>query len=97
MSPNKTKPQILANNSQFDVGDDPAALDMIEGIGLVTQSHLALIYGAIRSSRGESSLHFCDECVTASRTAIDGYNTAWEKYLTREDTTWKAIINWSVE
>lgn len=79
----------------FEPSDDISAMDLIEGNGLVLQSHLALIYRAIRSSRGNSPLHFCDECVTASRAAIEGYNAAWEKYLTREDTAWKRVINWT--
>ena len=69
-------------------------MDMIEGMGLVMQSHLALIYRAIRSTLGDSPLHFCDECVTASRAAIEGYSAAWEGYRTREDTFGKRVINW---
>ncbi|TKA64859.1 hypothetical protein B0A49_08003 [Cryomyces minteri] len=79
----------------FETSDDISAMDMIEGTALVLQSHLALIYRAIRSTRGDSPLHFCDECVTASRAAIEGYNAAWEKYRTREDTAWKTVINWT--
>ncbi|KAL8748475.1 MAG: hypothetical protein Q9184_007277, partial [Pyrenodesmia sp. 2 TL-2023] len=78
-----------------DPSDDPSAVDTIEGIDLILQSHLALIYRAIRSTRGDSPLHFSDECVTASRAAIEGYNGAWEKYQAREDTAWKTLINWT--
>lgn len=69
-------------------------MDLLEGYNLLLQSHLALIYRSIPSTRGEGPLHFCDECVTASRAAMNGYNAAWEKYMTREDTAWKAVINW---
>ncbi|KAF7513801.1 hypothetical protein GJ744_007852 [Endocarpon pusillum] len=79
----------------FEASDDISAMDMIENYGLVLQSHLALIYRAIPSTRGDSPLHFCDECVTASRAAMEGYNAAWEKYLTREGTAWKTAINWT--
>ncbi|KAL8916800.1 MAG: hypothetical protein Q9208_008339 [Pyrenodesmia sp. 3 TL-2023] len=78
-----------------DPSDNPSATDTIEGIGLILQSHLALIYRAIRSTRGDSPLHFSDECVTASRAAIEGYNAAWEKYQAREDPAWKTLINWT--
>ena len=94
MSPKKIRPELFADTSQFETSDDISAMDMIEGIGLVLQSHLALIYRAIRSTLGDSPLHFCDECVTASRAALQGYNAAWEKYRTREDTAWKTVINW---
>ncbi|KAL8784943.1 MAG: hypothetical protein Q9213_003685 [Squamulea squamosa] len=87
----RLRPQLLS----FQVNDDVLAMDMVEGIGLILQSHLALIYRAIRSTRGGSPLHFCDECVTASRAAIEGYNAAWEKYRSREDTAWKMVINWT--
>ncbi|MCJ1233243.1 hypothetical protein MMC14_001198 [Varicellaria rhodocarpa] len=79
----------------FTTSDDMSAIGMIEGYDLSLQSHLALIYRAIPSNRGNSPLHFCDECVTASRAAIEGYNAAWEKYRTREDTAWKTVINWT--
>lgn len=79
---------------QFETSDDISAMDLIEGMGLVLQSHLALIYRAIRSTQGDNPLHFCDECVTASRAALEGYNAAWERYRTREDTAWKTVINW---
>ncbi|KAI9801894.1 MAG: hypothetical protein M1833_002208 [Piccolia ochrophora] len=79
----------------FDTSDDILASDTLEVFGLVLQSHLALIYRAIRSTRGDSPLHFCDECVTASRAAIEGYNAVWEKYRIREDTAWKTVINWT--
>ncbi|KAK4994045.1 hypothetical protein LTR66_005842 [Elasticomyces elasticus] len=79
----------------FGTSDDISTMDMMEAYGLVLQSHLALIYRAIRSTRGDSPLHFCDECVAASRAAIEGYNAVWAKYRTREDTAWKAVINWT--
>jgi hypothetical protein len=85
---------LFADTSQFETSDDISTMDMIEDYGLVLQSHLALIYRAIPSTRGDSPLHFCDECVTASRAAMEGYNTAWEKYRTREGTAWKTVINW---
>ena len=94
MSPKRIRRDLSAEASQFEIGDDIPAMDLIEGMGLVLQSHLALIYRAIRSTRGDSPLHFCDECVTASRAALEGYNAAWERYLTREDTAWKSAINW---
>ena len=70
------------------------AMDLVEGFGLILQSHLALIYRAIPSTQGDSPLHFSNECVSASRAAIVGYNVAWERYRMREDTAWKAVINW---
>lgn len=94
MSPKKIRTELFADTSQFETSDDISAMDMIEGVGLILQSNLALIYRAIRSTRGNSPLHFCDECVTASRAAIEGYNAAWEKYRAREDTAWKTVINW---
>lgn len=90
----KKRPELFADTTQFETSDDILAMDMIEGVGLVLQSHLALAYRAIPSTRGDSPLHFCDECVTASRAAIEGYNVAWEKYRTREDSAWKTVINW---
>ena len=86
--------ELFADTSQLETSDDISAMDMIEDYGLVLQSHLALIYRAIPSTRGDSPLHFCDECVTASRAAMEGYNAAWEKYPTREGTAWKTVINW---
>ena len=94
VSPKKVRPELFADTSQFETSDDILAMDLIEVYGLILQSHLALIYRAIRSTRGDSPLHFCDECVTASRAAIEGYNAAWEKYQSREDTVWKSVINW---
>jgi hypothetical protein len=88
------QPKLFANTSQFEVCDDISTMDMIEGLDLALQLHLALIYRAIPSPRGDSPLHFCDECVTASRAAMEDYNAAWEKYRTREDTTWKTVISW---
>jgi len=85
---------MFADTSQFEIDDDIPAMGMIEGYGLVLQSHLALVYRAIPSTRGDSPLHFCDECVTASRAAMEGYNAAWKKYQTREDTAWKTEMNW---
>ena len=93
-SPKKIRSELLADTFQFETSDDISAMDLIEGMDLVLQSHLALIYRAIPSTRGDSPLHFCDECVTASRAAIEGYNAAWERYRAREDTAWKAVINW---
>ena len=90
----KKGPELFADTFQLDNHDDTMAMDLIDGFGLILQSHLALIYRTIRSTRGDSPLHFSDECVTASRAAIVGYNAAWEKYRTREDTAWKAVINW---
>ena len=97
MSPRKIRLELFADESQFETSDDISAIDMIEGTGLVLQSHLALIYRAIPSTRGDSPLHFCDDCVTASRAAMEGYNATWEKYRTREDTAWKAVISWLAE
>lgn len=88
------RPELFADTFQFKTRDDISAMDMIEGHSLILQSNLVLIYRAIRSIRGDSPLHFCDECVTASRAAIEGYNAAWERYRTREDTAWKTVINW---
>ncbi|KAL8768561.1 MAG: hypothetical protein Q9209_005246 [Squamulea sp. 1 TL-2023] len=87
----RLRPQLLS----FEVNDDIMAMDMVEGIGLILQSNLALIYRAIRSTRGDSPLLFCDECVIASRAAIEGYSAAWEKYRSREDNAWKVVINWT--
>lgn len=94
MSPKRIRPNLFADTSQFEIGDDISAMDLIEGMGLVLQSHLALIYRAVRPTQGDSPLHFCDECVTASRAAIEGYNAAWDRYRIREDTAWKSAINW---
>lgn len=69
-------------------------MDMIDGYDLILQSHLVLIYRAIPPTRGNSPLHFSDECVNASRAAMEGYNTTWEKYRAREDMGWKASLNW---
>ena len=87
-------PGVFADKTQFDTSDDLMAMDSVEAIGLILQCHLALIYRSIRSSQGDSPLHFSEECVTASRAAIEGYNAAWVKYQAREDTAWKAVINW---
>ena len=85
---------IFTNNAQFETGNDVSFMHMIEGYDLLLQSHLALIYQAIPSTRGDSPLHFSDECIIASRAAMEGYNTAWEKYGSRDDTAWKTLINW---
>lgn len=79
---------------KFEIDNDPLSVAMIESVDLILQSHLALIYRVIPSTRGTSPLHFSDECVNASRTAIERYNTAWEQWMKREDTAWKAVINW---
>jgi hypothetical protein len=71
------------------------AVDLIAGYDLIIQSHVALVYRAIPSTRGDSPLHFSDECVAASRAAMEGYNAAWDRYRSNNDEmTWKMMANW---
>ena len=70
--------------------------DALLSIDVTVYALQALIYRCIPPKQPAHPLQFCDECISASRAALNKLVTAWEEIKQQDDQAWRMFINWTL-